>query len=161
MTNTLEETPQGHPRLLADETAARILESTQMAHLAYVWHDGTPRCTAIWFHWNGSQVVMASPVNAPKAAVLTAGSPIAVTIDDPTFPYASLMLRGGAEVDRVDGIAEEYELAAIRYLGEEQGRAWCAQLPSAIEMVRVKLSPDWVGLIDIADGRRLPSALAG
>lgn len=160
MTNTLAETPQGELGLLTDPIAERLLGSTRMAHLAYVWPDGTPRCTAIWFHWTGTELVVASPVNAPKANVVETSHPIAVTIDDDTFPYASLNLRGHARVDRVDGVAPEYRLAATRYLGPDQGAAWCAQLPETIEMVRVALTPDWVGLIDIADGRRLPSALA-
>ena len=56
--NTLAEVPQGDLRLLNDPAARALLGSTEMAHLAYVWRDGTPRCTAIWFHWNGEQLVV-------------------------------------------------------------------------------------------------------
>lgn len=161
MRNSLDDMPQGDLRLLEDERTQRLLESTEMAHLAYLWRDGTPRCTAIWFDWTGDELVVASPSNAPKAAVLDDAHPIAVTIDDNTFPYASLTLRGPAAVDRVVGVAPEYRRAAFRYLGRDQGEAWCASLPGAIEMVRIKLAPDWVGLIDLTDNRRLPSAIAG
>ena len=158
--NTLTDIRQGDTRLLDDPVAQRLLASTEMAHLAYVWSDGTPRCTATWFHWSGTSVVMASPMGAPKGAVLSTGSPVAVTIDDMRFPYASLNLRGSAVVDHTDGIAEEFRLSAIRYLGEEQGAAFCEQVPP-VGMVRVSLTPTWVGLIDLDGFRRVPSALAG
>lgn len=161
MTSTLTETPQGDLALLDDPTAQRLLTSTEMAHLAYNWRDGTPRCTAIWFHWTGNALVVASFDGAPKGNVLESSAPIAVTIDDATFPYASLNLRGTAEIDRVTGIDPAYREAAIRYLGPEQGEAWCGQFPPDIGMIRIELVPDWVGLIDLADNRRLPSALAG
>jgi hypothetical protein len=159
-TNTLTEIPQGDLELLSDERAQRLLNSTEMAHLAYAWRDGTPRCTAIWFHWNGTALVVSSPAAAPKTGVITTGTPIAVTIDDKEFPYASLNLRGTAEVDTVAGLTPEYRAAAMRYLGDEQGEQWCDQMPAG-DMTRVKLTPSWVGLIDVKDYRRLPSALAG
>lgn len=158
--NTLTDIAQGDTRLLDDPAAQRLLSSTEMAHLAYLWNDSTPRCTAIWFHWTGTALVVSSPAAAPKTRALTTGAPIAVTIDDPAFPYASLNLRGTADVDHVDGIAPEYRAAAKRYLGDEQGDAWCEQMPDG-GMTRVKLTPTWVGLIDVNDYRRLPSALAG
>ena len=89
MTPTLTEAPQGDTRLLEDPVAQRLLTSTEMAHLAYHWTDGTPRCTAIWFHWNGTELVVASPAAAPKAKALTSGAAVAVTNDDQVFPYAS------------------------------------------------------------------------
>jgi hypothetical protein len=159
MTATLTDVPQGDTRLLEDPVAQRLLTSTEMAHLAYRWTDGAPRCTAIWFHWNGTALVIASPAAAPKAKALTSGTPVAVTIDDTTFPYASLNLRGTVQVDRTYGVAEEYRLAARRYLGAEQGDSWSDQMPPG-GMIRISLTPTWVGLIVIDEFRRLPSALA-
>ena len=160
MTATLTDVPQGDTRLLEDPVAQRLLTSTEMAHLAYHWTDGTPRCTAIWFHWNGTELVVASPAAAPKAKALTSGAAVAVTIDDQVFPYASLNLRGAVQVDRTDGVAEEYRIAARRYLGDEQGDAWSDQMPPG-GMFRFSLTPTWVGLIVIDEFRRVPSALAG
>ena len=152
---------QGALSLLDDPTAQRLLSSREVAHLAYVWADGTPRCTPIWFHWNGTEVVMAGPTNAPKVIALQDGSPAAVTIDSAEWPYAELMVRGRVDVDEVDGIAPEYRAAALRYFGEEQGTAWCDQLPSGVRMTRFRLQPEWVGVVDFDAMRRLPSALAG
>ncbi len=152
---------QGSVSLLDDEAAKRLLSSTEVAHLAYTWTDGSPRCTPIWFHWNGTEIVMASPVTAPKTQALSDGSPVAVTIDSTTWPYAALLVRGRAAVDEVAGVAPEYRLAAIRYFGDEQGSGWCDGLPADVRMLRIRVAPEWVGVLDFDAMRRLPSALAG
>jgi hypothetical protein len=52
----------------------------------------------------------------------------------------------------------EYALAAERYFGPEQGRAWVKQLGGMVtSMVRVSITPEWVGLLDFQT--RFPSAL--
>ena len=57
------------------------------------------------------------------------------------------------------GAGHEYGLAARRYFGEEQGAAWCAQLPPGIRMRRLAVRPTWVSVLDFES--RLPSALSG
>jgi hypothetical protein len=152
---------QGDVGLLDDQAAQALLKSAVPAHLAYTWTDGTPRNTPIWFHWDGSGVVMCSPSGAPKVGVLTTGAPVAVTIHGAEWPFAVLLLRGNVAVDHVDGIAPEYRASATRYFGTEQGEAWCASLPKDMAMERFRLEPSWVGLLDFDGMRRLPSALAG
>ena len=44
-------------------------------------------------------------------------------------------------------------------MGSEQGKAWVKQLRSMIpEMVRITVTPEWVGLLDFQT--RFPSALS-
>ena len=62
--------------------AQALLHSKIPARMAYVWLDGMPRVVPVWFHWNGEQIVLAGPPNAPKMKVLASGSKIALTIDD-------------------------------------------------------------------------------
>lgn len=151
---------QGGLELLADPVAQRLLASLQVAHLAYTWTDGTPRCTPIWFHWDGSDITMGSPAIAPKSTALEDGAPVAVTIDDHAWPYTALLVRGHVRVETLDEIPREYRLAAARYLGgEEQGDAWCDQLPPA-RWNRFRVTPEWVGVLDLDGLRRLPSAVA-
>jgi hypothetical protein len=152
---------QGDVGLLEDAAAQELLGAAVPAHLAYLWSDGTPRNTPIWFHWDGNAVVMCSPSNAPKVKVLENGSPVAVTIHGVEWPYAVLLLRGALEVDQVQGIAPEYRASATRYFGQEQGDAWCASLPADMVTTRLRLVPAWVGLLDFNEMRRLPSAIAG
>jgi hypothetical protein len=135
------------------------LSSTIPARLAYSWYDGTPRVVPIWFHWDGKQVVLGGPPDAPKVAALQAHPAVAVTIDSDTFPYQVLQLRGDAQIKLVAGVIPEYVLAAKRYLGEEQGRSWVEQIGALFpQMARSSVRPAWVDVLDFQT--RFPSAVA-
>jgi len=149
---------QGSLDLLQHPASQELLNSRIPARLAYVWTDGTPRVVPIWFHWNGREIVMATPPKAPKLKALAQNPKIALTIDNNDFPHKVLLVRGSARLETVKGIVPEYALAAERYFGPEQGKAWVSQLASMVqEMVRVTVTPEWVGLLDFQS--RFPSAL--
>ncbi len=151
---------QGDLRLLQDPASQELLRSKIPARLAYVWTDGSPRVVPIWFHWNGREIVMASPPKAPKLKALDRNPKVALTIDDNTFPHKVLLIRGTARLETVDGIVPEYEAAAGRYFDPELARGWLSQLRGIISsMVRITITPEWVGLLDFQT--RFPSALAG
>src|ERR1700726_5191122 len=139
---------QGDLGLLQHATSKELLESKIPARLAYVWTDGTPRVIPIWFHWNEHDFVLATPPKAPKLKALVKNPKVALTIDDNTFPHKVLLVRGTARLETVKGIVPEYAVAADRYFGSEQGKAWVKQMSSLIqEMVRITITPEWVGLL--------------
>lgn len=150
---------QGSIALLDDPIAKELLCSKIPARLAYVWPDGSPRVVPVWFHWNGSEFVIATPPKAPKLKALRLNPKVALTIDDNTFPHKVLLVRGTAILEDVQGIVPEYELAAQRYFGDAQGRAWVQQVSQTLaRMVRIAVRPQWVGLLDFQS--RFPSALS-
>lgn len=149
---------QGELSLLQHPAARALLQSTIPARLAYVWTDGSPRVVPIWYHWNGSEFVVATPPKAPKLKALAKNPKVALTIDDNDFPHKVLLVRGTARMQTVEGIVPEYAMAADRYFGPEQGKAWVKQMSSMISsMVRITITPEWVGLLDFQ--QRFPSAL--
>jgi PPOX class probable F420-dependent enzyme len=151
---------QGDLSLLEHPASQELLKSRIPARLAYIWTDGTPRVVPIWFHWNGREIVMATPPKAPKLKALAKNPKVSITIDDNTFPHKVLLIRGTARLDPYDGIVPEYATAAERYFGPEQGKGWVNQLRGMISsMVRITITPEWVGLLDFQT--RFPSALAG
>lgn len=152
---------QGDISLLNDPVAKNLLQSTIPARLAYNWLDGTPRVVPIWFTWNGTQFVMASPPRAPKLKALAMHPDVAITIDANDFPHDVLLVRGKAQVKMVDGIVPEYAAAAKRYFGDEQGEAWVAGLADmgVTQMGRIAITPNWVGILDFRE--RFPSAVSG
>lgn len=151
---------QGDLSLLQHPAAQELLHSKIPARLAYVWTDGTPRVIPIWFHWNGREIVMATPPKAPKLKALAKNPKVSLAIDDNTFPHKVLLIRGTARLEPVVGIVPEYEACAARYFTAEQAEAWLLQLRKMISsMVRVTVAPEWVGLLDFET--RFPSALAG
>jgi PPOX class probable F420-dependent enzyme len=150
---------QGDLGLLQHPASQELLKSKIPARLAYVWSDGTPRVIPIWFHWNGREIVMATPPKAPKLKALARNPKVSLTIDDNTFPHKVLLIRGTARLEPLDGIVPEYATAAERYFGAEQGQAWVKNLRTMISsMVRITITPEWVGLLDFQT--RFPSALA-
>jgi hypothetical protein len=150
---------QGDLSLLQHPVSQELLESKIPARFAYVWTDGTPRVIPIWFHWNGRELVLASPANAPKLKALAKNPKVSLTIDDNVFPHKVLLIRGSARLQSVDGIVPEYATAAERYFGREQGQAWVEQLRTLTSnMVRITITPEWVGLLDFQT--RFPSALS-
>jgi hypothetical protein len=151
---------QGDIRLLDHPASQELLHSKIPARLAYVWMDGTPRVVPIWFHWNGKDIVMASPPKAPKLKALAKNPKVSLTIDDNTFPHKVLLIRGTACLESVNGIVPEYEAAASRYFDPALAEGWLKQLRSLVSsMVRITVTPEWVGLLDFQT--RFPSALAG
>lgn len=150
---------QGDLSLLQHPAAQELLQSKIPARLAYVWTDGTPRVVPIWFHWNGREIVMASPEKAPKLKALAKNPKVSLTIDDNTFPHKVLLIRGTARLDRVEGVVPEYVQAAERYFSAAQAEAWLSQLRKLVSsMVRITITPEWVGVLDFQ--ARFPSALA-
>lgn len=151
-------TSQGGLELLDDPVARRLLASPLPARLAYTWTDGTPRLVPIGFHWNGRQLVLGTPPDAPKTKVLREGTKVAVSIDTDTMPYQVLQIRGTVRTELIDGIGPEYEAMARRTLGEDAGRAWLENLrPILPRMVRIFVTPEWVAILDFE--RRFPSAI--
>jgi hypothetical protein len=145
--------------LLSDPVALELLQSRIPARLAYTWYDGTPRVVPIWFHWNGDEIVVAGPPDAPKVAAIAANPAVALTIDGDSWPYKALLLRGTARVETVDGVAPEYAAAAERYFGPEQGKQWVGMVASMFDSTaRVVIRPEHVTLLDFET--RFPSKIA-
>ncbi len=150
-------TEQGSTTLLEDPVAQSLLSSPIPARLAYTWTDGSPRVVPIWFHWTGDEVVMGTPIKAPKLKALRAHPEVAITIDDNSWPPQVLMLRGSAQVEVKDDVDESYAKAADKYFGPEQGADWVSQL-RGVPMARIGVRPEWVCVLDFQT--RFPSALS-
>ncbi|MFD9369451.1 pyridoxamine 5'-phosphate oxidase family protein [Streptomyces sp. NPDC060020] len=56
--------------------------------------DGTPRAVPIAFVWNGAEIVMCTPKNAPKLPALRHNPAVALTIDTEVHPPKILLIRG-------------------------------------------------------------------
>ncbi|SCL72689.1 Pyridoxamine 5'-phosphate oxidase [Micromonospora citrea] len=141
--------PQGDLRLLDHPVARRLLASTELARVAYVAPDDTPRVLPMLFHFTGDEVVFCTFAGARKINDLRARPHVAVTIDTTTTPPQVLLLRGPVTVTDVDGLAPEYLAAHHRYGGQEQVDAVLADTgDQPVRMARIGLRPAWVGVLD-------------
>ena len=141
-------------RPISQELLARDL-----ARLAYVAKDGTPRSIPIAFTWNGSEIVMCTSKNAPKLPALRHSPAVALTIDTEVHPPKILLIRGQAELEVVDGIPDEYlQINGTYEMTAEQRVEWEAEVRSLYDgMVRISVIPTWAKLIDFET--TLPSAV--
>ncbi|HEX4430085.1 MAG TPA: pyridoxamine 5'-phosphate oxidase family protein [Frankiaceae bacterium] len=140
------------------EDADEILRTATLARVAYDGIDGTPRVIPMGFLWTGQAVVVATHPTAPKFAALRARPRVALTIDTPS-PARSLLLRGSAEVDVVDGVVPEYlEAAAKSMEGEELASFEKAVRETYDRMARISIVPDWARYFDFS-AARLPGFL--
>jgi hypothetical protein len=147
--------PQGHVDLLKTDVAQRLLASTELARLAYVAADGTPRLFPVMFQWTGEEFVFGTFPGSAKIKALRAKPDVAITIDTAGMPPEQLLLRGKADVTDVDGVVPEYAQAHARYAGEEQGAKNIAEIDHpGLKMVRIAIQPNWVGVLDFMT--RLP-----
>lgn len=148
MTSTETHLPQGDPRLLADPAAQQLLASTELARLAYVAGDGTPRVFPMGFHWTGEELAFLTFAGSSKIAALRAQPDVAVTIDTAGPPPTALLLRGRVEVVDIVGLAPEYVQMQHRYYGPAADEALAALDHPGTRMARIAFRPSWVGLLD-------------
>lgn len=139
--------------------ASEELLARDLARLAYVARDGTPRTVPIGFTWNGPEIVMCTPKNTPKLPALHENPSVALTIDTEVHPPKILLIRGRADLDEVDGISDEFFEANGTYqMSSEQRAEWEAEGHSLYDgMVRIVVKPTWAELIDFET--TLPSAV--
>jgi hypothetical protein len=135
------------------DAAEEILRTATLARLAYDGIDGTPRVIPIGFLWTGDAVVVATHPTAPKFAALRARPRVALTIDTPS-PARSVLLRGDAEIEVVDGVVPEYFEAARKSMeGEELAGFEAVCRETYDRMARISIAPDWARYFDFGAGR--------
>ena len=151
-------TPSDVAEILEKPISQEML-NRDLARLAYVAKDGTPRVVPIAFTWNGTEVVMCTSTNAPKLASLRRNPAVALTIDTEVHPPTILLLRGEAVLDEVEGIPDEYlQMNGTYEMTAEQRVEWETEVRSLYDsMVRIVVTPTWAKLIDFDE--TLPSAV--
>jgi hypothetical protein len=135
------------------DAGEEILRTATLLRLAYNGIDGTPRVIPIGFLWTGDAVVVATHPSSPKFAALRARPRVALTIDTPSSAR-SLLLRGDAEIEVVDGPVPEYLQAAAKTMeGEELAAFEQACRETYDVMARISVTPDWARYFDFGAGR--------
>ncbi len=155
-------TKQGDLSLLNDPVAQQLLKGPYPAHLAYTWSDGSPRVIPIGMTWTGTELVTATPHNAPKLKALKDGDKVAVTFDSYTYPFKVLYIRGTVRISPYEGVVPEWAQAADRIMGKDASEAFGQVVGGLIQakvvrFVRFAVQPTWVGILDFE--QRFPSGI--
>jgi Pyridoxamine 5'-phosphate oxidase len=74
----------------------------------------------VGFWWTGETIVIATVVRLAKVAALRKNPRIALAVDRTGMPPRTLLVRGAATVDIVDGVPDEY-VAGARKITPAEG----------------------------------------
>ena len=86
------------------KTLSQELLKRDVARLALVATDGTPRAIPIGIFWNGSEVVMCTTKNARKLKALRRNPAVALTIDTEVHPPGAH--RGPTDLGEADRLRD-------------------------------------------------------
>jgi uncharacterized protein YndB with AHSA1/START domain/nitroimidazol reductase NimA-like FMN-containing flavoprotein (pyridoxamine 5'-phosphate oxidase superfamily) len=162
-TATQDTAPAGHGEEVADlalPAAQELLRDRSLARLAYNGPDGFPRVIPIGFLWRDGKVIACTAPSSPKVPALSARPQVALTIDTEDGPASrSLLVRGVATIEMVDGVPEEYLAAAAKTMPPGQHAQFEAQVRAMYrQMARITIEPRWARYFDFGAGR-VPSFL--
>ena len=144
--------------VLEDPVSQRLIASSIPARLAYVGTDGYPRVIPIGFLYEDGRFVVFTTPNSAKVALLKADPKVALTIDTESFPPNVLLVRGTAELSRVDGVPDQYVEASRKLVPPEDFSDWEKGVRALYtEMVRIDITPEWAKVLDFRT--RIPSAV--
>src|SRR5690349_2640764 len=92
------------------QPGARQLLEQPLLRLGFNGPDGLPRVVPPGFIWTRRQIVICTATTSPKVRALSARPPVAASIDAGQTPAdaKSLLIRGTATLETVDGVPEEY-----------------------------------------------------
>ena len=151
-------TPTTVAETLAKPIAQELLFSDIPARLSYIGLDGDPRVVPV-----GVLVDRRNVRHRHRRALgqgrRAAGNPrVALTIDRAGMPPRTLLVRGAATIQIVDGVPEEYVTAARKIVPAEAMPSWEAGVRALYEeMAVITVSPDHVVLHDFETTSRRPS----
>ena len=145
--------------ILAKPIAQELLFSDIPARLSYIGVDGDPRVVPVGFWWTGETVLIATVVRSAKVAALRRNPRVALTVDRTGMPPRTLLVRGSATVEIVEGVPDEYVAAARKIVPPEAMAAWESGVRALYtQMAVITVTPDHVVLHDFET--TLPKAVA-
>ncbi len=147
MTTTMNE--RRIAEILATPHARRLLDGPEPARLAYISLDGSPRAIPIAFWTDGTRFLMATVPKSAKVAAIRHNPNVALTIDHGAFPPKALLVRGGADIELVEGVPNGYLEAGRKTMTDEQYSEWSAGVHDLYDdMIVITINPTWAKLLD-------------
>src|SRR6201992_1270721 len=107
---------------LGEPGAQQLPRTSVVGRLAYNGRDGHPWVIPTGFLWQDGRVYCCTATTALKVKAIEARPEVALTIDSEDGASRSLLIRGTAAVEIVDGIPPEY-LAASAKASDPAGSA--------------------------------------
>ncbi len=133
------------PRMGEEKYKRFMMEGTRTAMLATVRKDGRPHVAPIWFVLDGGDIVFNTGRDTVKGHAIRRDGRVALSVDDPTPPYAFVSIEGSVTYQDCADIPEEGlkwgTRIAARYVGEERAEAFGRRNAVPGELL-VRLTPE-------------------
>jgi nitroimidazol reductase NimA-like FMN-containing flavoprotein (pyridoxamine 5'-phosphate oxidase superfamily) len=145
---------------LGQPGAQRLLDGPAL-HLAYSGADGFPRVIPVGFLWKDDRVIVCTATTSPKVAALSSRPNVALSIESGDSPDGakSLLIRGIASMETVDGVADEYITMSTKSMDAAEQADFEREVRKVYkQMVRISIEPQWARFFDYGAGR-LPAFL--
>lgn len=121
------------------ENLEAFLNEPNVAVLTTVDRKGRPHGAPIWYLYEGGEFIVTTDRGSQKARNIEGNPEICLVIDTRTVPYFAAMVHGRAETGAKLSNADRLRLA-VRYLGEERGKAYVTRVPDA-DGITIRLRP--------------------
>lgn len=135
-----------------EERRAFLCEGTRTGALAVTRADGTPHVMPVWFVLDGDDVVFMTGADTIKGRALLRTGYAAMSVDDPSPPYAFVSVGGPVTVtqDLPEMLPWSIRIAG-RYMGAELADAYGRRNAVPGELL-VRMHPErTVAVADLAD----------
>ncbi len=121
------------------ENREDFLREPNVAVLATVDSKGRAHAAPVWYLYEDGVFIISTGRGSQKHRNIEAHPDVCLVVDRRTLPYYAVMVHGRAETG--PGLSEEERLRlAVRYLGEERGRAYIARTQGE-NSISVRLRP--------------------
>ena len=122
-----------------EESREEFLREPNVAVLATVGPGGRAHAAPIWYLYQDGVFIMGTGRGSQKHRNVEARPEITLVVDRRTLPYYAVMAQGKAEIGPPLSDDQRMQMA-VRYLGEELGRAYIART-SGEGSVTIRLRP--------------------
>ena len=122
-----------------EESREEFLREANVAVLATVGRGGRAHAAPIWYLYQDGVFIMGTGSGSQKHRNVEANPEITLVIDRRSLPYYAVMAQGKAEIGPPLSDDQRMQMA-VRYLGEELGRAYIART-SGEGSVTIRLRP--------------------
>jgi PPOX class probable F420-dependent enzyme len=128
----------------AEQARAFLLVGTRTAQVATVRADGRPHVVPVWFDLDGEDVIFTAGHDTVKARNIARDARVSLCVDDPTPPFAYVMIEGRATLsDDQEALLHWATRIGGRYMGADQAEAFGRRNAVPGELL-VRLTPTHV-----------------
>lgn len=132
------------------EEKQRFLAEPHVGVLSIPRDGAGPLTVPVWYDYRpGGELWFITAKDSRKGRLLAAGTRISLCAQVERAPYRYVSVEG--EVTALDPVTDEFLPMAVRYLGEEQGRAFVESNPGLDDVV-VRVTPQSWLAVDYGKG---------